>query len=390
MKKVIDRRTFVTCAIAGVMSPRLVMGISTDTTEELRLYVGTYTSGTSKSKGIYQVRFNAKTGAFDAPTLAVATEDPSFLAISRNGKYLYAANETLKFEGNSSGYVSSFAIDQATGGLTFLNRFATGGAAPCHVSVTEKGDLVVVANYLGGNVAAFKTNADGSLQPASDIKQHVGKGPNAERQEAPHCHSAIFDKSNKFLLVNDLGIDRIVTYAVDSKAGKLTANGEAYAAKPGSGPRHFKFHPNGKFAFVCNELDMTVSSLDCDAKLGRLSEIMTVSSLPADYKRSNDSIADLHVSHDGKFLYVSNRVHDSIAVFAIDEKTGSIRAIDFTKTGGKGPRNFAIDPTGNFLLAANQRSDSITVFRIDRSTGKLTATGNSIAAPTPVCLIFAR
>ncbi|MFT3743809.1 MAG: lactonase family protein [Pyrinomonadaceae bacterium] len=358
--------------------------------KEMRLYVGTYTSGSSKSKGIYQLRFDPKTGILSEPLLAVATEEPSFLAVSRDGKYLYSANETLKFEGNNSGYVSAFAIERSSGSLTFLNRYATSGAAPCHVAISEKGDLVVVANYLGGNVAVFKTNADGSLQPASDIKQHTGKGPNAERQEAPHCHSAIFDHTNKFVLVNDLGIDRIVTYAVDSKAGKLTANGESYAAKPGSGPRHFKFHPNGKFAFSCNELDMTVSSLEWDAKLGRLSEIMTVSTLPADYKRTNDSVADLHVSHDGKFLYVSNRVHDSIAVYVIDEKTGSIRSIDFTKTGGKGPRNFAIDPTGNFLLAANQRSDSITVLRIDKKTGKLTPTENTITVPTPVCLIFGK
>jgi 6-phosphogluconolactonase len=389
MRSNISRRTFL-ATTALLPAANLLTMANKNVDQELRLYVGTYTSGSSKSKGVYLLHFDPKTGNLSEPVLAATTDEPSFLAASHDGKYLYSANEALKFEGNNSGFVSSFAIDQKTGGLTFLNRFATGGAAPCHVSITEKGDLVVVANYLGGNVAAFKTNADGSLQPASDIKQHTGKGPNADRQEAPHCHSAIFDRSNKFLLVNDLGIDRIVTYAVDSKAGKLTANGESYVAKPGSGPRHFKFHPNGKFTFACNELDMTVSSLDWDAKLGRLSEIMTVSSLPADYKRSNDSNADLHVSHDGKFLYVSNRVHDSIAVFAIDEKTGSIRAIDFTKTGGKSPRNFAIDPTGNFLLAANQRSDSITVFRIDRSTGKLTATGNSIAAPTPVCLIFAR
>lgn len=389
MKTNITRRTFLTAAALLPAAHSLTMANSNDD-KEMRLYVGTYTSGSSKSKGIYLLKFDAKTGVLYEPVLAAATEEPSFLAVSHDGKYLYAANELLKYEGNNSGSVSAFRIDPATGLLTFLNRFATGGAAPCHVSITEKGDLVIAANYLGGNVAAFKTNADGSLQPASDLKQHTGKGPNAERQEAPHCHSAILDKSNKFLLVNDLGIDRIVTYSVDSKGGKLVSTGESFATKPGAGPRHFKFHPNGKFAFANNEMDMTVSSLAWDAKLGRLSEIQTVSTLPADYTRKNDSVADLHVSPDGRYLYVSNRVHDSIATFAIDEKTGSMRAIDFTKTGGKSPRNFAIDPTGNFLLAANQRSDSITVFRIDKKTGKLTPTENTIAVPTPVCLIFAR
>lgn len=389
MKVNITRRNFIAAVALFPAAHSLTMTKTIDD-KEMRLYIGTYTSGSSKSKGIYLVKFDAKTGVLSEPVLAAATEEPSFIAVSHDGKYLYAVNELLKYEGNNSGSVSAFAIDQKTGGLTFLNRYATGGGAPCHVTITEKGDLVIVANYLGGNVAAFKANADGSLQPASDIKQHIGKGPNAERQEAPHCHSAMLDKSNKLLLVNDLGIDRIVTYAVDSKAGKLTANGESYAAKPGSGPRHFKFHPNGKFAFANNEMDMTVSSLAWDAKLGRLSEIQTVSTLPADYTRKNDSVADLHVSPDGRFLYVSNRVHDSIAIFAIDEKTGSIRAIDFVKTGGKSPRNFALDPTGNFLLAANQRSDSITVFRIDKASGKLTPTENTITAPTPVCLIFAR
>ncbi len=385
----LSRRTFL-AAVSLLPAANSLTMANTEEEKILKLYVGTYTSGSSKSKGIYLLKFDPKTGKLSEPVLVAATEEPSFIAVSHDGKYLYAVNELLKYEGNNSGSVGAFAIEKKTGALTFLNRDATGGGAPCHVTVTEKGDLVIAANYLGGNVAAFKVNADGSLQPASDIKQHTGKGPNAERQEAPHCHSAILDKSNKFVLVNDLGIDRIVTYAVDSKAGKLISTGESYAAKPGSGPRHFKFHPNGKFAFANNEMNMTVSSLAWDAKLGRLSEIQTVSTLPADYSRKNDSVADLHVSPDGRFLYVSNRVHDSIAVFAIDEKTGSIRAIDFTKTGGRSPRNFAIDPTGNFLLAANQRSDSITVFRIDKATGKLTPTENTITAPTPVCLIFAK
>jgi len=217
----ISRRLFLAAAAAAVI-PRHTMA---NYEKELTLYVGTYTSRKSKSEGIYALKFNTETGKLTQPVLAAKTEEPSFLVVSRNGKYLYAVNETLKFEGADSGYVSSFAIDRETGTLKFLNRQPSLGAAPCHISITEKGDLILVSNYLGGNVVAFPVNADGSLTPASDNKRHVGKGPNASRQEAPHCHSAIIDDENKFAFVSDLGTDRVVTYSIDRKSGKLTANG---------------------------------------------------------------------------------------------------------------------------------------------------------------------
>lgn len=357
---------------------------------ELRLYVGTYTSGTSKSKGIYLLTFDVKTGLLSEPVLVAETEEPSFLAVSRDGKFLYSVNETLKFEGKDSGYVSSFAIDKKTGSLTFLNRQPSHGAAPCHISITDDGKLVLVANYLAGNVVAFPVAKDGALSPASDNKQHIGNGPNADRQEAPHAHSVILDHANKFAFVNDLGIDKVVGYSVDKKHGKLTPIEKSYAARSGSGPRHFKFHPDGKFAFINHELDMTVSALGYDHKTGELTHLATLSTLPENYKATKkDSIADLHISPDGKFLYVSNRGHDSIASFSIDEKNGGLTPIEFVKTGGKTPRNFAITPDGQFLLAANQGSDSITVFTVDMKTGKLTATSQSARVAKPVCLIFA-
>jgi len=384
--RTISRRNFIA---AAAMLPALGRELMANNDNEFTLYAGTYTSGRSKNKGIYMLKFDARTGVLSAPMLAVVSEEPSFLAVSRNGKYLYSANETLEFEGKDSGFVSAFAV-QPDGTLKFLNRQASGGAAPCHLTITDKGDLVLVANYLGGNVAAFPVNDDGTLEPASDIKQHTGKGTNPDRQEAPHCHSVILDKANRYAVVDDLGIDRVTTYAVDRKKGTLTAVGEGYAAKPGSGPRHFKFHPNGKLAVVNFELNMTVTSLAYDARTGVLAEIQTLSTLPEGYKGKNLSVADLHVSHDGRFLYVSTRGHDSIASYAIDEKTGMMTPIECVKTGGIAPRNFALDPTGNFLLAANQNSSTVTIFRIDRKTGKLTPMPNTTAVPSPVCLIFAQ
>ena len=356
---------------------------------EQRLYVGTYTSGDSKSKGIYLLKFDPVSGGLSEPKLVAATDEPSFLAVSRDGKYLYAANETLKYEGKDAGYVSAFAIDRKTGDLKFLNRQPSHGAAPCHVAVTDDGKLVLVANYLGGSVAAIPVHPDGSLKPASDIKQHFGKGPH-NRQEAPHAHSVVLDEANKYVFVNDLGADRVVAYSVDSSSGKLTANSENYSTKSGAGPRHFKFHPNGRFAFLNNELDMTVTSLAYDASRGKLREIQTVSTLPAGFKITRaDSVADIRVSPNGRFLFVSNRGHDSIASYIIHANDGTLTPIEFTKTGGKTPRNFALDPTGSFLLAANQNSDSITVFRIDNKTGRLSSAGVAASVPRPVCLVFA-
>jgi 6-phosphogluconolactonase len=357
----------------------------------MKFYVGTYTSGESKSKGIYSLDLDASSGTFSDARLVAETDDPSFLAVSRDGNFLYAVNETLEYEGKASGSVSAFAIDKDTGDLRLLNRRASEGAAPCHLSVSDDGKFVIVANYMGGTVAAFPVASDGSLNPARDIKKHAGRGPNADRQESAHAHCAIFDVANRFVFVCDLGIDRVVGYAVDSDAGKLSPLAGPYSTKPGAGPRHLKFHPNGKLAFINNELDMTVSSLSYNAADGTLEHVQTLSSLPAVYERTkSDSSADLHVSEDGRFLYVSNRSHDSIAAFSIDEATGKLVFLDAIKTGGKTPRNFALDPTGSFILAANQDSDSITVMRIDKTTGMLSLSEASASVPRPVCIVFAK
>jgi 6-phosphogluconolactonase len=392
-KKHFDRRQFFKLAGTGAVSLSAVSIVrpqsSDRNSKDMLLYVGTYTSGPSKSEGIYVYRFDGRNGRITPHKIVSGVEEPSFLAVDGSRRFLYAVNETVEYQGQQSGAVSSFAIDQKTGSLSFLNKQPSMGGAPCHISISRDGKFALVANYLGGNVAVLPIEKSGSLGRSVDFKKHEGKGPNAERQEGPHAHSVILDDKNRFAFVNDLGIDRVAIYEFDRNTGKLSANPAQafYKTRPGAGPRHFKIHPNGRFAFVLNELDMSVTSLSFDARLGRLSEVQTLSTLPAGYSGAN-SCADIHVSSNGNFLYASNRGHDSIVSYRIDPKTGSLQLIEHVPTGGKTPRNFAIDPTGSYLLAANQRSDSIVVFGIDSRTGKLSPTGETASVPSPVCLLM--
>jgi 6-phosphogluconolactonase len=387
-----SRREFLTALGAAGMFFPLVDSINSQTiknekAKEMLVYVGTYTSGKSRSEGIYVYKFNAESGALSPYKTVRNVVEPSFLAIDKDKKYLYAVNETIEYEGKKSGAVSAFAIDRKTGDLNFLNKQPSLGGAPCHISVSDNGKFVLVANYVGGNVSVFPIGKNGSLGAAVDLKQHSGSGLNRQRQEAAHAHSIILDRENRFAFANDLGIDKIMIYRFDDETGKLEPNAAQpfYRTKAGAGPRHFKFHPNGKFAFVINELDMTISALDYDARRGTLKEIQSVPTLPAGFSGSN-TCADIHVSPDGAFLYGSNRGHESIVSYKIDEKTGKLEYVEHVSTGGKTPRNFAITPNGRFLLAANQNSDSIVTFRIDEKTGKLTPTENRATAASPVCL----
>jgi len=387
--KEITRREFLSAGgiyAAGMALAPYVRSQSGPRSKELILYVGTYTSS-SKSKGIYVYGFDLETGMLTRRQTVKDVVDPSFLAIDRNWKYLYAVNELVEYEGRSSGAVSAFAIERKTGELTFLNSRPSLGAAPCHITTSKNGKFVLVANYVGGNVSVFPVAPNGSLGPAVDMVQHTGSGPNKDRQMAPHAHSINLDRRNRYAFAADLGIDKVMIYTFDDKKGKLKPNAGQpfFQTNAGAGPRHFAFHPNGKFAFVINELDSTVTSLDYDSKIGKLNEIQTVSTLAPDFKGVS-ACADIHVSPSGRFLYGSNRGEDSIAVFRIDENSGKIEHIENTPTGGKRPRNFVIDPTGNFLLAANQDTGNVVVFRIDSRSGKLTKSGNSIEIPAPVCL----
>jgi len=387
-KQRFDRRQFLRLAGAGAAVLSGIGNVRSQDSKDMLLYVGTYTSGPSKSEGIYLYRFDGRNGRITPHKVVKGVEEPSFLAIDRRQKFLYAVNETLDYQGQKSGAVSAFAIDPRTGSLSFLNKQPSMGGAPCHISISNDGRYALVANYIGGNVAVLPIEESGSLGRSVDVRQHEGKGPK-KQQEAPHAHSVLLDDKNRFAFVNDLGTDKIVIYEFDRNTGNLSPNLSQpfYKARPGAGPRHFKIHPNGRFAFTVNELDMTVTSLNFDAKLGKLSEVQTLSTLPTSYAGPN-SCADLHISPDGNFLYASNRGHDSIVSYRIDPKTGSLQLIEHVPTGGKTPRNFTIDPTGSHLLAANQGSDSVVVFGIDKSTGKLSATGQNVSVPSPVCLIM--
>lgn len=352
-----------------------------------RVYVGTYNAG-GKSKGIYQFEFDANTGEAAEPSLAAEAKDPSFLAIHPSREYLYAVDEIGDFEGKPSGAVSAFEIGETAGKLTLLNQKPTKGAAPCHLTIDGSGQYVLAANYGGGSVACLPIQSHGKLGDAVAFQQHKGSSVDKARQESPHAHSVNLDIGNRFAFVADLGLDKVMIYRFDFTSGSLTPHDPAFAeVEPGSGPRHFAFHPAGKSAYVINEMKSTITVFSYDAEAGKLKAIQNVSTLPADFVGESYT-ADVQVHPSGKFLYGSNRGHDSIAVFAIDPASGRLASLGREKTGGKTPRNFGIDPSGTYLLAENQGSDTIVVFKIDPFSGKLEPTGKSIAVPSPVCVKF--
>lgn len=351
-------------------------------------YVGTYTQDGANGKGIYAYSYDANTGAVAPLGVAAETTNPSFVALHPNGRFLYAVNEVGNYKGPNSGGVSAFSIDRTTGKLTFLNEVASRGADPCYIIVDKTGKFVLVANYTGGSVTLFPVLDGGKLGPASAFVQHTGHGPNPERQEGPHAHSIDLSPDNRFAYVDDLGLDETLVYKFDSAQGTLTPNEPPFAKLPaGVGPRHFALRPDGKFAYVIAEMGRTVTVLSNDAANGKLQPVQTVSTLPANFKGRNDD-AEIEIDPAGKFLYASNRGDDSIAIYAIDQKKGTLTQTAIVPTGGKEPRSFEIDPTGKFLFAANQKSDTIVIFRIDAKTGSLTPTGKVLNVPSPVCVKF--
>jgi len=353
---------------------------------KLLVYVGTYTSG--KSKGIYLYRLDLKSGELKHVAKTKDVKDPSFLALAPGRRNLYAVNEVEDFGGKKSGALSSFAIDQRNGNLRLLNQQPSLGGAPCYVDVDRGGRFVLVANYSGGNVAVLPIRSDGSLGEATDLKQYHGSSINLERQEGPHAHCIVLDPANRFAYGCDLGTDKVMIYRFDARRGKLIPGRMPWVQlKPGAGPRHITFRPDGKHAYVINEMHATVTVFAHDRERGTLKEVQTIPTLPADFTAENTS-ADIHVSPDGRFLYCSNRGHDSIAAFQIDPRHGKLTFVAHQSSGGKAPRNFAIDPTGAFVLVANQKSDNIVTFRRDAKTGRLSATGHVAEVPSPVCLKF--
>ncbi|MEO8908859.1 MAG: lactonase family protein [Gemmatimonadaceae bacterium] len=352
------------------------------------LYVGTYTDD-GRSKGIYLVRMNRRSGKLRAIGSIDAGANPSFLALHPNGRVLYAVNEVDKYKEKPSGAVSAFAIAADTGVLTKLGEQTSEGAAPCYVSVDKTGRVVLVANYNGGSVALFPVQIDGTLAPAASVVKHTGSGPVKDRQGEPHAHCIVADPSNRFALAADLGADRVFVYRLDldGKSLRHIEGGDA-VMHAGAGPRHIAFHPTLPLVFVSCELDSTVATLHFDAERGTLSSPLDArSTLPAGWKGTNYP-ADIHIAPSGRTLYVSNRGHNSIAVFSVAESTGALALDQMISTGGDWPRNFSLDPTGRWLLVANQKSNSITVFARDQEGGRLTPTRQKVAIPTPVCLRF--
>jgi 6-phosphogluconolactonase len=353
------------------------------------VYVGTYTEGGPTSKGIYAYRYDAASGDLTSLGLAAETTNPSFVAVHPNHRFLYAVNEVPNYKGPNSGGVSTFAIDSATGKLTFLNEVPSRGADPCYIIVDKNGKYVLVANYTGGSVATFPILADGRLGEASAFVQHAGHGANPERQEAPHAHSIDLSSDHKFAMVDDLGLDELLVYRFDTAKGSLTPNDPPFAkVDAGSGPRHFALRPDGKFAYVVSEIKGTVTVFTNNAKTGSLQTVQTISTLPKDFTGAIED-AEIQIHPSGKFLYASNRGNgNSIAVFAVDGDKGTLTTVEIVPTQGKTPRSFEIDPTGSLLFAANQESNNIVIFRIDPKTGRLTPTGKVLEVASPVCVKF--
>jgi 6-phosphogluconolactonase len=388
-----SRRDFLAAAVvAGLAVTRRTSGhleTGGDVRAPWTMYIGTYTK-TGKSKGIYRVAVDPVTLQFGTLELAAETPDPSFLALTPDGSALVAVNELVEFGGQASGSVTVFARHAASGALTALSPSRTSrGAAPCYVSIDRTGRQVMVANYVGGNVAVLPLAANGALGEAGTVLARTGKGPHPVRQVAPHAHCIVPDAGNRFVLMSDLGTDKIHIARLDAATGALTpAEVPEVALRPGSGPRHLAFSPDGQTLYVVTELDSTIVAFAYNRSTGGLTERQRISTRPAGANVENFP-ADLHVHPTGRTVYASNRGDDTIAVFSVDPANKSLSLVQSVPTGGNGPRNFALTPDGAGLLVANQRSDSILAFQVDAVTGQLAATGQKLEAPVPVCLTFA-
>lgn len=348
--------------------------------------VGTYTR--RRGLGIHVYRFDAATGELEPAGLARDLVNPTYIAVNPSGRQMYAVSEVGELAGTPAGAVGAYSVDRDSGELTFLNVESSGGTGPCHLAVDRTGSYVLAANYQGGSVAMLPIRDDGSLGPATDFVQHEGSSVDPARQTRPHAHSCTVDPDNRFLLVADLGLDRIMVYRLDLDRGKLLPHDVPWAqASPGAGPRHFVFHPRGDFGYVINEIGNTIAAYRYDGAAGVLTEIQTVGTLPEGYAGPNTT-ADIHVSPRGRFLYGSNRGHDSIVIFAVDADTGRLSYVGHESTRGMKPRGFCLDPTGSFLLAANADTNNIVSFGVDADTGRLTPTRHVTEVGEPVCIKF--
>jgi 6-phosphogluconolactonase len=383
------RSTALTLLLALVLA-LCVLSITGNAREAARqkftFYVGTYTD--HGSKGIYAYRFDSATGESVSLGVAAESAQPSFLAIASSGNFLYAINEMSQFNGQPTGAVSAFAIQPKTAKLTLLNQVSSRGAGPAHIALDRSGKYALVSNYDAGSVAVFPVLNDGRLGEATAFVQHKGSSVNKERQQGPHAHAAVFSPDNRFVIVADLGLDQLLVYRFNATTGALGNDPQIVRAVPGAGPRHLVFDALGQHLYVINEMQSTVVTYAYDAANGILSESQIVSALPKGFA-STSTAAEIEMHSSGKFLFASNRGNDSIAVFAVNAKDGTLTPVEIDSTGGKTPRNFALDPTGAWLLAANQDSDDIVVFRVDPGTAHLTRSGPELHVQSPVCVRFA-
>jgi len=349
------------------------------------VFVGTYTEFEgSRSEGIYVYRMDASSGVLTFDRVVKGIINPSFLEIHPERHFVYAVNEVQNYHGAVDGGVSAFSIENDN--VRLLNDQLSQGSDPCYISVEQAGRFALVANYTSGSVAMFPIQADGQLAPASDVIQHSGSSVHPERQTGPHAHCILPDPTNRFAVVVDLGLDKLIIYQMDLVNGKLHKHTEVVVS-PSAGPRHLIFHPNGQYAYLVNELNSTLISYHYDSQDGTFEELQTVPTLPREFKGENLG-ADIHISPNGKYLYSSNRGHDSIVCFSIDENTGKLIYRNHTSTEGRGPRNFAIDRSGTFMLVANQKTNNIITFKINSENGQLHRTGHEIIVSMPVCLIL--
>jgi 6-phosphogluconolactonase len=368
--------------LASPMIPAQKMALSAS---RYWIYFGTSTG--PESKGIYTCSFEPSTERFGPITLVAEVERATWLTVHPNNRYLYSVSE-LGNDGKTDGAILSFQINSAAGSLKPINRISSGGGGATHLAIDRAGRSILVANYGSGRVTAFRLRADGMLAKQTAMVQHGGSSVHPTRQLSPHPHAVVLAPDDRFLMVPDLGVDKIYSYIFNPAAGSLEPNRPAFVqVPPGSGPRHFTFSPDGRFAYLANQMESRITAYSYLAATGVLTEIQTITTLPPGFSGTN-SCAEVGVDRSGRYLYASNRGDDSMVVFSIDPKKGTLANIQRIATDGKTPRSFSIDPTGKYLLAENQESNKVTVFRINGSTGELSPTGRVLSVPTPACAVF--
>ena len=376
--------SFITYFLTFYIFFSIVILPQNNSSNDLYFYVGTYTNG--DSKGIYLYKMDSVTGRITNVAITDKVKNPSFMAINKTGNNLYCVNEISDYEGTNSGSISAYRISPITKELELINIKSSQGADPCYVTVDEANKHILVSNYSGGSIALLTLDKSGALNRTIDVAEHKSFGSNKNIINKAHAHSIVLDNQNKFAYAADLGIDKIITYMINHEKNELDVINETQIDS-GAGPRHLAIHQNGKYAYVINEKHNSIISFSIEEADGSLQKIESYSTLPDNFNEKS-YCADIHIHPNGKFLYGSNRGHNSIVIYEIDEETGRLNRLGFESTQGNWPRNFAIDPTGNFILVANQKSNNIAVLKISDKTGLLNYTGISESVPSPACLLF--